>query len=313
MKYQYAKKALFCKCTGSAFLAAGIHCIEFSWSGPAPRAGQFFIIKPARSGVFLGRPISVAAWKAGSDAEGTSGKLSFIVTARGRGSRELADLKPGEEAELIGPLGNSWADAAQSLQAGLSLNSALPPQARLPSQAVPPLQTVSADKPLALVAGGVGIAPLLAFIQELSTRTIGKTVSAPEKLVSFDLYAGFRTMTESEWRSFLRAGSFSPENAEPRKLLVATEDGSLGVKGRIPDFFEPGDYGAVFACGPEPMIKVICAKCIAADVPCFVSMEKHMACGVGACLGCRVKTIGGNLSCCTDGPIFSAGELRFDE
>jgi len=276
-----AKSTIICECTASVFMGSDTVYIDFFWPGPAPKAGQFFIIKPLRSAVFLGRPISVAAWKA---AEGAGGKLRFIVAVRGRGSRELADLKPGEKAELIGPLGNSWAEA--SAQAGLSL------QAASSSQAVPP------DKPLALVAGGVGIAPLLAFISEN---------------ISFDLYAGFRTQSKSEWEAYLSAALPGSQSAEPRKLIIATEDGSLGLKGRIPDFFAPDGYAAVFACGPEPMLKAICARCIASDVPCFVSMEKHMACGVGACLGCRVKTVNGNLCCCTDGPIFNAGELIFDE
>jgi NAD(P)H-flavin reductase len=119
---------------------------------------------------------------------------------------------------------------------------------------------------------------------------------------SFDFYAGFRT------------GSFALENIRPRSLVVATEDGSRGEKGRITDFFTPTSYSAVFACGPEPMLKAVAGVCIAGGgVPCFISMEKHMACGVGACLGCTVKTTRGNRRCCADGPIFNAREICFDE
>jgi len=244
--------------------------MEFSWPGPAPRGGQFFLIKPRRTGVFLARPISVAFWKQGA--------LGFIVVVRGQGSRDLVDLKPGEEAELIGPLGNSWAGASGVFSR-------------------------AAEKPLGLVAGGVGIAPLLAFIQELEEGPRSNVLrnQVPPNSVAFDLYAGFRS------------GSFGLENIKPGSLVVATEDGSQGVKGRIPDFFKPDKYRVVFACGPEPMLKAVSAKCAAAGVPCFVSMEKHMACGVGACLGCRVKTKGGNRSCCTDGPIFNAGEILFND
>ena len=143
----------------------------------------------------------------------------------------------------------------------------------------------------------MGIAPLLAFIQELERPR----PSVPQNIIPYDLYAGFRSC------------SFGLENVRPRTLVVAAEDGSGGKKGRIPDFFKPDGYCAVFACGPEPMLKAVGNKCAASGTPCFVSMEKHMACGVGACLGCRVKTKDGNRSCCSDGPIFSFGELCFDE
>jgi NAD(P)H-flavin reductase len=61
------------------------------------------------------------------------------------------------------------------------------------------------------------------------------------------------------------------------------------------------------------MLKAVAAKCKAAGVPCCVSREKRMACGVGACLGCTVKTVSGNRRCCADGPIFKADEVIFDE
>jgi NAD(P)H-flavin reductase len=94
-----------------------------------------------------------------------------------------------------------------------------------------------------------------------------------------------------------------------RNLVVATEDGSVGQKGLIPDLLDPAQYGAVYTCGPEPMLRVVAASCAAAGTPCFVSLERHMACGVGACLGCTVKTASGNRRCCADGPVFRAGEV----
>ena len=260
-----AKISCFCECINVSFAAADVVSLEFSWPGPAPRAGQFFLIKPRRTGVFLGRPISVAGWRP-PEPEFPGRILRFLVALRGRGSRELALLKPGGHAELIGPLGNFWARAYNSPDGS---------------------GDVSPD-PVAFVAGGIGIAPLLAYIPELGERP-------------FDFYAGFRT------------GSFGLENIKPRSLVVATEDGSQGKKGRIPDFFSPSGYSAVFACGPEPMLKAVADVCMAGGVPCFISTEKHMACGVGACLGCTVKTVNGNRRCCADGPIFNARELCFDD
>ena len=254
-----AKRTFVCECISSVFVAGDTVSQEFLWPGPAPQGGQFFLIKPRRTGIYLGRPISAAGWKPGGSAGSI---LRFLVARRGRGSRELVDLRPGEEAELSGPLGNCWAQAE-----------------------IPP-------GPVALVGGGIGIAPLLAFVPELDARP-------------FDFYAGFRT------------GSFGLENIEarppgPRSLIIATEDGSRGMKGFITDFFAPSGYSGVFACGPEPMLRVVGDACIACGVPCFISMEKHMACGVGACLGCTVKTTLGNRRCCADGPIFKAEEVCFD-
>jgi NAD(P)H-flavin reductase len=194
------------------------------------------------------------------------GVLRFLVANRGRGTKEIAEMRPGEEAELTGPLGNPW-----------------------------PLEDITTEKstgPVALVAGGVGVAPPALLAQELEVQSAGRR--------AFDFFAGFRS------------GSFGLENIKPRSFIIATEDGSQGVKGRILDFFSPSGYSKVFACGPQPMLKAISDACIASGVPCFVSMEKHMACGVGACLGCTVKTTRGNRRCCVDGPIFNAEEIFFE-
>ena len=297
---QNNKIAFLCECISSVFVSGDTVKMEFIWPGPAPRGGQFFLIKPRRSEVFLGRPLSAAGWKprgtpryitadrrvnidrrlVSNRYSNTSVRLitnrrvnpdrrhgtilGFFVVRRGLGSRELVDLRPGEEAELIGPLGNSWTEMD-----------------------IP--ETDSDGKtagPIALIAGGVGIAPLLAFVPELGNRV-------------FDFYAGFRT------------GSFGLENIKPRSLVISTEDGSQGLKGRIPDFFTASGYSAVFACGPEPMLKVVGDACIAKEIPCYISLERHMACGVGACLGCTVRTTKGNRQCCADGPIFNAEEVCF--
>ena len=240
--------------------------MDFSWNGPAPRAGQFFMVKPKRSGVFLGRPMSIAGWQPGS--------VTFLSARRGKGTQELGDMRIGEEAELIGPQGNAWKDML--------------PEAGNGGEAV------------ALVGGGIGIAPLIALLCEDST---GK----------FDLYAGFRkgfgNMDE-------QCALLGPAVFQARKIFIATEDGRTGSKGRIPDFLEPEKYAAICACGPEPMMKTVAALCRspkAAGVPCFVSLERRMACGIGACLGCTVGTASGNRRCCAEGPIFRADEVFFDD
>ena len=281
-----AKRTFFCECTRVNFMDGQTVSLEFVWPGAAPRGGQFFLIKPRRTGVFLARPISAAGWKKKTDnteaeIEEKTGILRFLVVRRNTGSREITDLRPGEEAELTGPLGNFWPVAVNS---GGD-------------------QERGTGKPIALVGGGIGIAPLLLFARELDSRNNFFIRNIPLSLqnpVQYDFYAGFRS------------NSYGLENMKPRSLIVSSEDGSTGVKGRIPDFFTPSGYSQVYVCGPEPMLRVVGDACIASGVPCFISVERHMACGVGACLGCTVKTTKGNRLCCADGPIFKAEEVCFD-
>ena len=299
MSDKVSKRVFLCECVNFSFVAGDTVSLEFIWPGPAPLAGQFFLIKPMRSGVFLGRPISVAGWnpykktifegnadrRADRDRRGGSdryqrddnplskdrridegGVLHFLITRRGQGSKELTEIRIGETAELTGPLGNSW-----------------------PIDQFPPdIPKGKASNAIALVGGGAGIAPLLMLVPELKKR-------------SFDFYAGFGT------------NSFGVENIKPRALIISSENGSDGVKGRIGDFFSPLGYSIVFACGPDALLKVVSDACIAHGIPCFVSTGKIMACGVGACLGCKIKTIHGSVCSCSDGPIFNAEELCFED
>ena len=301
-----AKRTCLCECVNFSFVMGDTVCLDFIWPGPAPKAGQFFLVKPKRTGVFLARPLSMAGWEPSGNLTakeidrrfmtdrrsktdprtdtrtGTSrnierrksidrrnepgGIVRFYVTRRGRGSRELSELRPGEEAELTGPLGNSW-------PLGLF-----------------PVDSQKWKEPgvFALVGGGAHLASLLPLAAELKKRP-------------FDFYAGFRT------------GSFGLESLKPRALIISTEDGSQGVKGHILDFFNTSGYSAVFACGPESMLKALSEICTAGGIPCFVSTERKMACGVGACLGCKVKTTKGDQRCCTYGPIFNVEEVCFDD
>jgi NAD(P)H-flavin reductase len=284
-----AASCLKSKLLGFTALSRDIFRMDFAWQGPAPKAGQFFMIKPDRTSVFLGRPVSVALWNPGLKSEKaarrrqretgqsmeflTTDTVRFLVTPRGKGTRELLAMQIGENAELTGPLGNSW------------------------KQFLRPFKAVSPDsKPVALVAGGIGAAPLAAFAGETSSQR-------------FDFYLGlkrgFKDLEEM-------AGLLGPSLLDHRKLIIASEDGKEKHRGRITDFLDPADYRTVFACGPEPMLRVVAAKCREAAVPCYISLERRMACGVGACLGCTVTTSAGNRRCCADGPVFNAEEVVFD-
>lgn len=289
------------------------------------------MIKPGRSGVFLPRPISAALWKprspGGEDSAGgppSAGRLSFFILRRGRGTEELAGMAAGEEAELSGPLGNRWEDFLPPPggnppreTAGEPSSKAGPPsKPRPPGKAGPASIAGGEEKPAALVGGGIGAAPLLS----LPVQREGY----------FDFYGGFRRdfKNRGERRAFL-----GTVETGARKVIIAVEEppgnggagsggaedggppGKAGLvrRGRIPDFLDPADYGAVCACGPEGMLRAVAERCRRAGVPCYVSLERRMACGVGACLGCSIAGAGGNRRCCVDGPIFPAAEVFFDQ
>ena len=179
----------------------------------------------------------------------------------------MSKMQSGEFAELIGPLGNTWADY-------------LPESGKV-----------------ALVGGSVGIAPLAALVAE-----------KPDFF--FHFYAGFKFgFREKEEENMMLGAAVNA-----KKIVITAEDGRNALIGNIVDFiFEPQNYDAIFSCGSLQMLKAVKKKCSTKDIKCYLSMESRMACGIGACLGCTVRTKKGNRSCCADGPIFPAEEINFDE
>ncbi len=147
-----------------------------------------------------------------------------------------------------------------------------------------PLEKMSGS--VAVVSGGIGIAPLEYLIK-----------SAPHG-AKIDLYAGFRE------KSF-RLSKLKPYVNE---IFVSTDSGAEGYKGFITDLISVKKYDVIFACGPEIMMKKLAEECVKTGTPGFFSLERHMACGVGACYGCA-REVEGKMKCvCKDGPVFSAKE-----
>ena len=145
----------------------------------------------------------------------------------------------------------------------------------------------------AIIGGGIGVAPVAGFASTL-----------PEK--TYDFFACFRS------------GTYGLEGLNPKSLEITTDDGSVGKKGMLPDVFtaetiKSRGYKTVYACGPEPMLAYVQKVCGESGVKCYLSMEAHMACGVGACLGCTITTTEGNRRCCKDGPVFPGEILIFPE
>ncbi len=148
-----------------------------------------------------------------------------------------------------------------------------------------------------LVGGGIGIAPLL-FLSQFHR----------EKEVTFMM--GFRSAKDI----------ISPQRitGEDMGCLVATDDGTQGHHGPVTNLLEerlrenPGEV-AVYACGPKPMLRKVAERTVALRIPCQVSLEAHMACGLGACQGCAVKASANSdrsyFHVCKEGPVFVAEDI----
>lgn len=141
---------------------------------------------------------------------------------------------------------------------------------------------------VALVGGGIGTAPLLLLCKELCRAGVRP-----------DLFVGFRDTTYGMDR-------FVPWC---RDIYAATDSGKEGHHGLVTDLLDVSKYDIVLTCGPMVMMRGVAKLCAAAGVPCLASLEKKMACGLGACLGCTCHTKIGPVTVCKDGPVFNAQEV----
>ncbi len=143
-----------------------------------------------------------------------------------------------------------------------------------------------------LVGGGVGVAPLLYF---------GKSLA--EKGYDFAFALGARSAAD-----LLMLDEF--EKYAP--VHISTEDGSLGEKGFITQHSVfAGAVDHISCCGPTPMMRAVAKIAQQKEACCEVSLENHMACGIGACLCCVEDTKEGNLCVCTEGPVFNINRLKW--
>ena len=150
---------------------------------------------------------------------------------------------------------------------------------------------------LVLVGGGLGIPPMIAAAE--AALAAGRRVVACIGARSADLLAG------ADWLA-----------ATGVPITITTDDGTAGRQGLVTEALReeldpPGGrvVPEVWACGPEPMLRAV--KALAGDRACYLSLERHMACGFGVCIGCTVPRAAGPgyLKCCVDGPVFAAGEV----
>ncbi len=219
--------------------------------------GQFTMIRGAEWGdaPLLPRPMSYL----------TAGTTpSVLIKVVGEGTQRMARAEPSEPFTLLGPLGNTW---------------------RAPGAGRRPV----------LVAGGVGIAPLLFLARTFATAGVRPIA----------LYGG-RTARDLP---------LEDELADVSDMHLSTEDGSRGLSGRVTEllakhFSEGSD---VYTCGPDRMMAAVAKLCAERDIPCEASLETPMACGYGVCLGCPVATTEGSyLYACTQGPCVDARRIEWE-
>ena len=147
-----------------------------------------------------------------------------------------------------------------------------------------------------VVGGGIGVPPMLGCAQ----------------------YSGGRSTAVLGFRSKEKAILLNCFEEECAKVLVATDDGSLGYHGFVDalvrqELEQDSAYDAVLACGPKPMLRSVAKAAGEFGVPCLVSMEERMGCGVGACLVCACDMADGTRKhVCKDGPVFDAREVDWN-
>lgn len=147
-----------------------------------------------------------------------------------------------------------------------------------------------------LVGGGVGIAPMLCIASKLKEGQKATVI------------LGFRDKSEMFW-----ADLFKPY---PVDVHITTDDGSAGTKGYptaiMEELMKKEAFTGVYTCGPTPMMKGVAEVAKKLGVPCEVSLEEHMGCGTGGCLGCGCDGKDNKrYKICTDGPVFPAEEVFF--
>lgn len=243
----------------------------------AIRPGQFVMIRlPGHSDPLLGRPF--ALYDTVLDDAGQPFAIDVVYLVIGKLTGLLAALRADDRVEVWGPLGNGFPDFH------------------------------NLDH-IALVAGGIGQTPFLAHIRNLlGTRGYGGRTPRPRAL-RVSLYYGVRTADLAAGvEDFRAAGAM---------VHLASDDGTLGFRGFVTQLLETHEPPQhLVGCGPEPMLRALMQLAQRWDVPCHLSLETPMACGIGICFSCvtRVRTAEGwdYRRVCVEGPIFDAACLAWD-
>jgi len=200
--------------------------------------------------------------------------LDLLYHIAGPGTALLATFSEGRAMTVLGPLGRGFSILPES-------------------------------KRILFVAGGVGVAPLVYLLR---SGVLSQEVHIPSRR----FYLGARSAA-------LLAGLEQLEGA--CELDLCTDDGSRGHRGPVTELLQrdlttnlPDSETMIYACGPTPMLHALSRVLAGRSIPCQISLEERMACGLGACLGCAVETFrpSGEKSyqrVCHDGPVFTLREI----
>ena len=248
--------------------------LESQYLANNARPGQFIEVRCSEEiGLLLRKPFSVHRI--------LDDGIEILCEVVGKGTELLAKKNKNELLDVIGPLGNGFTYDAKALR----------PYAPI------------------LVAGGIGVAPLIALAETLVSRLSGSPVNRLKVLIG-----------ACKKEHILCEKDFKKLGAE---VIITTEDGSKGHKGLVTDLLrntQDARRTTIYACGPAAMLKAVAKIAEKMRIPCQVSMEERMACGVGVCLGCPVKVKMQNAKrstqyeykmVCKDGPVFNAEEISW--
>ncbi|MBI4846045.1 MAG: dihydroorotate dehydrogenase electron transfer subunit [Candidatus Omnitrophica bacterium] len=209
-------------------------------------------------------------------------RVAIVYKIVGKGTQILSEKCRGDELDVLGPLGN-----------GFDINSCLVKK-----------------RSVLLIGGGMGIAPLVYLAEKLKKQIKQGKIKA---------FIGTNTKKEIICvNEFKKAGC---------KVMISTDDGSAGFKGYVTELFEkylsdPQSLNHIpylYACGPFPMLKKLSELARKLKIEGQVSVDEMMGCGIGACLGCVIKTknsqnsVIGYKRICKDGPVFDINELDWGE
>jgi dihydroorotate dehydrogenase electron transfer subunit len=251
--------------------------------------GQFVMLRLAGyDDPLLGRPLALYDTVLDSAGRATAIEIVYLVTGKFTG--KLARCLPGQELEVWGPLGNGfWLPPAGGFWLPLSSGH------------------------LVLVAGGIGQTPFVALAQEaLGQRTYGDPPRDMPRAAKVTFCYGVRS------REFL-AGLADFERLGIT-VRTSSDDGSAGHHGLVTDLLRQTLADSelpcrVVCCGPERMMEAVAEITRHAGVPCLLSLETPMACGIGICFSCVAKVRQGDgwdyRRTCVEGPVFDAAEIVF--
>jgi dihydroorotate dehydrogenase electron transfer subunit len=259
--------------------------------------GQFVMLRIAGlNDPLIGRPLALYDTIAGDD-KGQPEFVDVVYLVKGKLTSRLWQMQPGQQVDVWGPLGNGFGTVGNALR-GV-------PDSRRP--AVP-------TEHLIMVAGGIGFTPFLALAQEaLHKKRYGDPPREASRALHITYCYGARTAEYFAGLDELERLGID--------IRLATDDGSRGHHGLVTDLLKQAlaeHHGRphIVCCGPEPMMEAVAKIAYAAHVPCEVSLETPMACGIGICFTCvaKVRDADGGWDwkrTCVEGPVFDAEAIAW--